>query len=151
MGMTMNKTKSKKTSSETSSKTAPKKTAAKGGKKSSSTKFNQSRIAEIKAQLEKERNKLLHGMENKPPLEDSGAHGDLVDLSTNYSEHETRLGMAEHERNRLAEITAALQKIEDGTYGICSACGQEIPEARLNAMPTAKLCLNCQSKQEAHY
>ncbi|HQH74272.1 MAG TPA: TraR/DksA C4-type zinc finger protein [bacterium] len=147
----MDKTKSKKTASETSTKSAAKKNAPKTAKKTAHSKFSPSRILEIKTKLEKERNGLLQGMGNKQPVDDSGAHGDLVDLSTNYSEHETRLGMAEHERNRLAELTTALQKIEEGTYGICSKCGQEIPEARLNAMPTAKLCLVCQSKQESHY
>lgn len=147
----MDKTKNKKTSSETSTKSASKKSAAKTAKKTAHSKFSPSRILEIKTKLERERNSLLQGMGSKQPVDDSGSHGDLVDLSTNYSEHETRLGMAEHERNRLAEITTALQKIEEGTYGICSKCGQEIPEARLNAMPTAKLCLVCQSKLEAHY
>lgn len=41
----------------------------------------------------------------------------------------------------LAEIEAAQQRIADGTYGLCTVCGREIPAARLEARPTAKTCI----------
>ena len=49
----------------------------------------------------------------------------------------------------LAEIDAALQRIEDGTYGICTNRGEEIPVARLEAQPWAALCIDCQRLAEA--
>jgi RNA polymerase-binding protein DksA len=48
----------------------------------------------------------------------------------------------------LSEIDAALQRIEDGTYGICSNCGDEIPRERLEANPWASLCIDCKRKAE---
>jgi len=46
----------------------------------------------------------------------------------------------------LAEIEAALEKLEAGTYGQCEDCGQAIAPARLEAMPSARLCITCASK-----
>lgn len=48
-------------------------------------------------------------------------------------------------RSRLAEVEAALQRLEAGTYGICEACGQPIAAARLEARPAARLCIACAS------
>jgi DnaK suppressor protein len=48
----------------------------------------------------------------------------------------------------ISEIDAALQRIEDGTYGVCASCGREIPPARLEANPWASLCIDCKRKAE---
>lgn len=48
----------------------------------------------------------------------------------------------------LSEIDGALQRIEGGTYGTCSNCGTEIPQARLEANPWASLCIDCKRKAE---
>jgi RNA polymerase-binding transcription factor DksA len=45
----------------------------------------------------------------------------------------------------LAEIDEALTKLDSGTYGVCEECGAAIPEARLEAMPSALLCIDCAS------
>ena len=50
--------------------------------------------------------------------------------------HETTLSIQQLER--------ALQRIEDGSYGICEQCGDQISDARLAAIPEANLCINCQ-------
>jgi RNA polymerase-binding transcription factor DksA len=47
----------------------------------------------------------------------------------------------------LLDIDAALGKLEAGTYGRCEACGNDIAEARLEAMPAARLCMSCASKR----
>src|SRR5438034_9699762 len=47
----------------------------------------------------------------------------------------------------LAEIEDALAKLDAGTYGACESCHQPIAEARLEAMPAARLCINCASKR----
>lgn len=46
-------------------------------------------------------------------------------------------------RESIAEVRAALQRIEDGSYGLCAACGEPITEARLDARPEATRCINC--------
>lgn len=50
-------------------------------------------------------------------------------------------------RETLLEVDAALAKLEAGTYGQCESCGDDIAEDRLEAMPTARLCMSCASKR----
>jgi RNA polymerase-binding transcription factor DksA len=50
-------------------------------------------------------------------------------------------------RDQLAEVEAAIIRLSEGTYGQCERCGQAIPPARLEAMPTARLCIACASRQ----
>jgi DnaK suppressor protein len=47
----------------------------------------------------------------------------------------------------LRETEDALRKFDDGSYGSCESCGNQIAEARLEAMPAARLCINCASKR----
>ena len=107
------------------------------------------RLASLKEKLLLERERLFQEMKDKHNVQEISAHGDLVDQSNDYSEREILLGLAEHDRTRLLSINDALGKIEEGTYGICATCGNEIPEARLIAIPTAKYCIKCQSRAES--
>jgi RNA polymerase-binding protein DksA len=50
-------------------------------------------------------------------------------------------------RDTLNDIEDALRKIDDGTYGVCEQCGGPIGEARLEAMPAARLCISCASSR----
>jgi RNA polymerase-binding protein DksA len=62
----------------------------------------------------------------------------MADIGTDTYDQDFMLGMAENERRRLREIDAALQRIEDRTYGVCQMTGKPIPKARLNAKPWAR-------------
>jgi DnaK suppressor protein len=50
--------------------------------------------------------------------------------------------------SRLHDIDAALQRIKDGTFGICSACGRKIPEDRLHEIPSALYCVHCKAARD---
>ncbi len=50
-------------------------------------------------------------------------------------------------REALAEVEHALAKLDDGSYGICESCGRPIQSARLEAMPAARLCIDCASRR----
>lgn len=130
-------------------KTAAKKDAAKPKKAKSRSKAS-ARLEDLKAKLISERDKLLDslGNDNKRLMEMSG-HGDLVDQSNDFRERELLMGMAEHDRERLVAINEALALVEQGAYGMCLMCEEEIPEARLMAVPTAKYCIKCQSAVES--
>jgi RNA polymerase-binding protein DksA len=65
----------------------------------------------------------------------------MADIGTDNYGQEFALGLMDSERKLLAEIDAALQRIEDGTYGICEGSGQPIPKARLEAIPWARYCI----------
>ncbi len=56
--------------------------------------------------------------------------------------------LRERERGLLNKIDAALQKIEDGVYGECRVCGEEVGLKRLQARPVAELCIDCKAEQE---
>jgi DnaK suppressor protein len=56
--------------------------------------------------------------------------------------------LRERERVLLQKIDRALEKIEDGSFGTCVTCGEDIGAARLKARPVAELCIDCKSQQE---
>jgi DnaK suppressor protein len=56
--------------------------------------------------------------------------------------------LRERERGLIAKIDAALRKIEDGVYGQCEMCEEEIDVKRLEARPVAELCIDCKAEQE---
>jgi len=65
----------------------------------------------------------------------------MADLGTDNYEQEFALGLLDSERKLLQEISDAMQRIEDGTYGICEGTGKPIPKARLQANPWARYCV----------
>ena len=62
---------------------------------------------------------------------------------------DVRLAEIEVDRHRLEDIEQALQRLADGRYGVCAACGDEIPHQRLLAQPIAIRCAACQASFEA--
>lgn len=73
---------------------------------------------------------------------------DPADRATAESDRAFTLRIRDRERRLIRKIQAALQRIEDGSYGLCEECGEEIGVARLKARPVTRLCINCKSKQE---
>ncbi len=65
----------------------------------------------------------------------------MADLGTDNYEQEFALGLMDSERRILHEIDAALERIAQGTYGICEGTGEPIPRARLEAQPWARYCV----------
>ncbi len=68
---------------------------------------------------------------------------DWVDQAADRETVDLLVKLGELERAELAEIDAALQRIEDGTFGICEGCGDAIGRQRLRALPEARRCLAC--------
>jgi RNA polymerase-binding transcription factor DksA len=54
--------------------------------------------------------------------------------------------LVEQARGHLAEVDAALARVEDGTYGVCASCGRPVDPARLEARPVARTCIGCASR-----
>lgn len=85
----------------------------------------------------------------------SEANGDLssmpihmADIGTDNFEQEFTLSLMQSEGGTLEKIEAALERIEDATYGECEECGTRIPKQRLNAVPYATMCVKCASQFE---
>jgi DnaK suppressor protein len=71
-----------------------------------------------------------------------------ADIGTETFEREKDISILEQVEAELADVEHALRRLEDGTYGICEACGQPIDEARLEALPAARFCLKDQAAAE---
>jgi RNA polymerase-binding transcription factor DksA len=71
-----------------------------------------------------------------------------ADLGSDNFEQEVNLSLLETEEQRLEEISAALRRIEDGTYGRCAECRRALNRDRLEALPYARLCVDCARQQE---
>jgi RNA polymerase-binding protein DksA len=80
--------------------------------------------------------------------EETAYDNHLADTATETYDRELDYTLEENSEHVLAEIHAALKRIEEGTYGICTNCGKQIGEERLEALPWATLCIDCQRDRE---
>jgi RNA polymerase-binding protein DksA len=80
----------------------------------------------------------------------SSAAGDqhLADHASEMLDREVDESLEENAELLVRDIDQALRKIDDGTYGKCERCGQDIPEERLDAVPYASLCVSCKQLEE---
>ncbi len=74
---------------------------------------------------------------------------DPNDRAIQESDMDLELRTRERERKLLVKIEHTLKKLDEHDYGYCEVCGDEIGIRRLEARPTAELCINCKTKQEA--
>ena len=115
---------------------------------------------EFRALLEEERTRIANAIqylheENPGNMEDElgevggrGADNHMGDMASVTFDRELDQGLEEGAQQTLSQIERALQKIDEGTYGICERCGQEIPYKRLKARPVTTLCIECKTLQE---
>ncbi len=74
--------------------------------------------------------------------------GDVVDAALDAAQDEISSKMAEVESRELVQIEGAIERIRQGAYGQCDICSGKIPLARLNALPYALTCIECQRATE---
>ena len=79
---------------------------------------------------------------------DSDSHPDLVDRASSEGDRAIELRARDRQRKLIAKIDAALQRIEDGSYGYCEETGDPISLARLDARPIATLSIEAQERHE---
>ena len=111
--------------------------------------MEQDKLQSIRAELTDELKSVEH------QLAEHGATSnpeDAVEVSTDEGfadsaqatmERSEMLSVIEQIQHRHAEITGTLKRMDEGTYGKCERCGREIPIERLEARPTASLCVSC--------
>ena len=78
----------------------------------------------------------------------SGYSLHMADAGTDNFDREFALSLVSNEQEALYEIEEALKRLEHSTYGVCGNCEKNIMKARLEAVPFARLCVNCQSEIE---
>ena len=108
----------------------------------------------FRSHLEGERKRLSEELEQlkggiRPAEErrEGSPFGKREEEAAESFELEKRLVLEKRIRDQLAEVEHALDKFEQGTYGLCDDCGKPIDPARLEALPQANLCLDCKAQQ----
>ncbi|RKY60279.1 MAG: RNA polymerase-binding protein DksA [Candidatus Latescibacterota bacterium] len=99
----------------------------------------------------KERERILRGLSNvQEDLEETSEETLIEEIDKAFSSEGRELlsSFIDRHTEGLEAVNQALERIKEGTYGICVRCGKEISEERLEAIPTASLCLSCQQELE---
>jgi len=76
-------------------------------------------------------------------------HGDFVDQASDDNEVHVNIRLLQTDAKLMRAIEAALTRIEDGNYGVCTVCGEDISVARLKAVPWTSVCIACKEKRTA--
>jgi DnaK suppressor protein len=104
----------------------------------------------IREKLENQRDLLVEqiSVEKLKLTPQTSQNPDRSALAMEYASHELDLALYERDHSTLAQVNAALKRINKGTYGLCEKCGDPINPERLEVLPYATLCIRCQMKQE---
>ncbi len=108
-------------------------------------------LARVRTRLEEMKQKILDEMNQamrseREGLKDEGM--DTYDLASEERDREISFILSDRERAKMSAIDDALERIADGSYGVCESCGLEIGEERLEALPFTRLCRDCQQDLE---
>jgi RNA polymerase-binding transcription factor DksA len=109
-------------------------------------------LAQFRKLLEDERERIKHELDDLHSVDSAASQEDEQGELTSYDEHIGDVGTETFERERdvamaanaeaiLRQVEVALQKIDDGRYGVCERCGKPIGKARLEALPYAAFCI----------
>ena len=122
--------------------------------KSTKTATKSSRYRELKKMLEDRRRELMTSVQGK--IRDVRAEGskdrevlDQGESSEVDIQEDIEFALIQMKSETLNKIDAALRRLEDGSYGDCFECGEEIAEARLRALPFAVRCKDCEEARES--
>ena len=99
-------------------------------------------LASLRAQLE-----TLKASAPQEDRREGSPFGKREEEATETADLENRLALEKRVLDQIADVETAITKLDAGTYGKCEKCGQTIAPARLEALPYARLCIACKSKQ----
>ena len=110
---------------------------------SNDLKYFRNQLEKMLEDIEKKDKEVMKEMVNSSQM-----YPDPADRASVESEQFFALRLRDRERKLKKKIKEALERIENGTYGICEECGGEIGFKRLKARPVTTLCIECKNKQE---
>lgn len=108
-------------------------------------------LIELKGYLVDMKTKLLAEIESELKAERDGKKdggSDIFYFASEERDREINFILSDRERVKFKQIDDALKRIMENSYGVCASCGLEIAEERLQAIPFARLCRDCQRDQE---
>lgn len=115
--------------------------------------MNTSQINQLKKRLQRQLEETQGFLEIDKEIENTELtdfdRNHPADMATDYTTQITEMAIEDFREEEVEEIKAALQAIEDGTYGRCQVCDEEIPYERLEALPTALTCIEHADEETA--
>ncbi len=113
--------------------------------------MDKKRLDYYRKKLEVKRDELFHMMslaEEEGRAADDNTAQDVADKAANSYTKEFLFSQSNHERVVLQLVEEAIKRMETGGYGVCVHCNEEVQVKRLEAVPWARHCIECQQKQE---
>ena len=113
-------------------------------------KFNKDKLENYRKQLNLRRIELSQDVQKVTTamIEEDPMQADSLDQAAADTDRGIAVQIQNHGRDVLAQIDAALRRIDAGTFGQCASCGDAIGEARMKANPSTTLCIDCQAELE---
>lgn len=106
-------------------------------------------LSKYRTILERKRDELLASTPARTPATEPGSKsGDWIDQSSQESDVHVHLAMKQTDTKLLRAIEEAIHRLDQGTYGICMDCEEEIKFARLDAVPWTRVCIQCKERQK---
>lgn len=112
--------------------------------------MNQKDVAKFKERLEKLRVEILSLIQDEEDQSITREALDDIDQTSDMLAREMGSKMSSNHKNSLIKVEEALKRIKENTYGKCAECGADIPVPRLEILPFAELCINCQNEHERY-
>ena len=110
--------------------------------------LHRERLLALRAKIQGDTTQMEDNALNKDHSTTTSMPNSMAELGTGNFDQELTLRVLGSEEDALKQIEAAIERIEDGSYGLCDKCGEKIPKVRLDAIPYAAECVRCASEQE---
>jgi DnaK suppressor protein len=110
--------------------------------------FYREGLLALRARLQGDTTQMADGALNKDYSQTTGMPTDMADVGSDNFERELTLGLLGSDNDVIEQIDRALKRIEDGSFGQCEECREQIPKKRLDAIPYAARCVQCASQLE---
>jgi len=112
--------------------------------------MDSSSVKKYREILEAKRAELIASVPPRPPASEPGSKsGDWIDQSSQENDLHVQLALRQTDSKLLRAIEEAIHRIDHGAYGICMDCENEIPHARLEAVPWTRVCIACKEKSKS--
>ena len=108
-------------------------------------------LKKFRSLLETKRDAIVNSTGKKTHWEnmENTRHGDFVDQASDDNEVHVNIRLRQTDAKLLRAIEAAISRIDNGVYGVCTICEEEISSARLTAVPWTSVCIGCKEKKTA--
>ena len=110
--------------------------------------LHRERLLALRARLLGDMTQMEDNALNKDHSRTTSMPTNMAELGSDNSDQELTLSLLGSDKDALDQIEAAIERIEDGSYGRCEECGGKIPKSRLDAIPYAAQCVRCASQRE---